>query len=102
MVNKIIFGGPTSVNAQGGALIVIDGSKLGDDVSVLNNISPKDVQDIKILTSLSDIQKYTGFNPVGVIEITLKKGELFPSANSNKKVQLIYNGKYRVPKVFFR
>lgn len=74
--SKIVFmGSANSINFQGGALIVIDGMSRGTDASVLNTISPYDVETISASTNPSDIQRYTGLNSVGVIEITLRKGQ---------------------------
>ena len=71
--NKIIFSGTTnSINFQQGALIVIDNIQAGEDASILSTISPTDVESIFVSTNPSDIQKYTGLNVVGVIEITMK------------------------------
>jgi hypothetical protein len=71
--NKIIFSGTTnSINYQQGALIVIDNIQAGEDASVLSTIAPTDVESINVPTNPSDIQKYTGLNVVGVIEITTK------------------------------
>jgi hypothetical protein len=71
--NQIVFYGSTnSLNYQSGALIVIDGQKMGTDISALNSLSPFDVKSINISTNPIDIQKYTGLNSVGVIEINLK------------------------------
>jgi hypothetical protein len=73
--NKIVFyGSRNSLLFQQGALIVVDGVQLGEDASVLNNISPFDVDEIKISTNPMDIQRYTGLNSVGLIEITTKRG----------------------------
>ncbi len=74
--NIVFFGGANSINFQGGALIVIDGINRGTDASLLNNLSPFDVDKIFVSTNPSDIQRYTGLNSVGLIEVTLKKGEL--------------------------
>ncbi len=74
MGDKIVFHGPSSFYYQGGALFVLDGVKLGTSISVLNSINPSDIADIKVSTNPSDIHKYAGFNTVGVIEITSKKG----------------------------
>jgi len=71
--NKIVFAGSNnSINFQQGALIVIDGQKMGEDVSVLGSVAPSQVESIFVSTSPGDIQQYTGLNVVGVIEITLK------------------------------
>jgi len=73
--NKIVFvGSNNSLNYQDGALIVIDGVNRGTDASVLNTMSPYDVESINVSTNPSDIQRYTGLNSVGLIEIELKKG----------------------------
>ena len=73
--NIVFMGGSNSINFQGGALIVVDGTSRGTDASVLDNISPFDVDEIFVSTNPSDIQRYTGLNSVGLIEITLKTGE---------------------------
>ena len=73
--NIVFYGGPTSINFQGGALIAIDGVNRGTDASVLANLSPYDIESMSASTHPSDIQRYTGLNPVGVVEVTLKKGE---------------------------
>jgi hypothetical protein len=71
--NQIVFyGSNNSVYNQSGALIVIDGQKMGTDISVLNSLSPFDVKSINISTNPVDIQRYTGLNSVGVIEIKTK------------------------------
>jgi hypothetical protein len=71
--NQIVFYGcNNSINFQSGALIVIDGQKMGTDISVLNALSPFDVRSINISTNPIDIQRYTGLNSVGLIEINTK------------------------------
>jgi len=71
--NQILFNeSTTSLNYESGALIVIDGQKMGTDVSVLNSLSPYDVKSINISTNPVDIQHYTGLNSVGIIEISTK------------------------------
>ena len=73
--NYIVFlGSANSINFQGGALIVIDGINRGTDASVLASFSPYDVETMSASTNPNDIQRYTGLNSVGLIEITLKKG----------------------------
>lgn len=75
--SKIIFSGSNnSFNAQGGALVVIDGVNRGTDASHISNLSPYAVDEIFVSTKPIDIQKYTGLNSVGLIEITLKKGDV--------------------------
>jgi len=71
--NKIIFpGGQNSILYQAGALIVIDEQVMGDDISSIQRLSPSEVETIRVSTEPSDIQRYTGLNSVGLIEITLK------------------------------
>ena len=74
--NKIIFAGKVnSFQAQQGALIVIDNQPIGQDASILESIQPQEVETIRVSTSSSDINKYTGNNSVGIIEVTLKGNE---------------------------
>ncbi len=79
---EIIFSnaGNFSINFQKGALIVIDGIKMGTDVSILNSIPVTDIARINATTNPSDIQKYSAMNSSGVIEIFMKKGV---SSNEN-------------------
>jgi hypothetical protein len=76
--NNIVFRGQDSFNYQGGAIIVIDGTARGTDPGILNSISPYDVESIKASANIADIQKYSGLNSTGVIEITMKKGPSNP------------------------
>jgi MG2 domain len=71
----IIFPGRrTSLLAQNGAIVVVDGIIVGNSVAQLDQISPYDVDRIFVSTDPQDIQRYTGLNSVGLIEITLKHG----------------------------
>ena len=70
--NIVFVGSANSFNAQGGALIVVDGVNRGTDASVINGLNPYDVDRINVSTNPQDIQRYTGLNSVGIIEITLK------------------------------
>jgi methionine-rich copper-binding protein CopC len=100
MNNQIVFmGSENSFNAQGGALIVLDGQQMGTDVSNLSIIPPLDVDHINISTNPMDIQRYTGLNSVGIIEIFSKKGEMLPTPEKEKTTNR-YNGEYRIPNVF--
>jgi Large extracellular alpha-helical protein len=98
--NQIVFmGSENSLNYQGGALIVLDGQQLGTDISAISNISPADVDHINVSTNPMDIQRYTGLNSVGVIEIFQKKAkttEVAPTKSSSDK----YSGEFRVPTPF--
>jgi hypothetical protein len=71
---KIVFRGANSITSQDGALIVLDGQKLGTEASILNGISPKEVADVRILLDPVEMSRYTSLNSVGIIEITLKRG----------------------------
>jgi len=99
--NQIVFlGFENSINYQGGALIVLDGQQLGTDVSVISNISPNDVDHIFISTNPMDIQRYTGLNSVGLIEIFTKKTTL-PESFSQEGIKVNkYDGIFRIPNEF--
>lgn len=97
--NQIVFvGSENSINAQGGALIIWDGQQMGTDVSNIQNISPLDVDHINISTNPIEIQRYTGLNSVGIIEIFSKRAAF--SVSSEKENTNQYNGQYRIPNVF--
>jgi hypothetical protein len=73
--NQIVFFGmANSILCQQGALIVIDGQKMGTSITTLEQINPHDVFSINVSTDAVDIQKYTALNSIGVIEITTKGG----------------------------
>jgi len=98
--NQIVFfGSENSLNYQGGALIVLDGQQLGTDIGAIQSISPSEVDHINVSTNPMDIQRYTGLNSVGVIEIFQKKAKISEpeaqKANANK-----YDGVYRIPNMF--
>ncbi|MEI6276852.1 MAG: MG2 domain-containing protein [Prolixibacteraceae bacterium] len=98
--NMIVFiGSENSLNYQGGALIVLDGQMLGTDISQLSGINPSEVDHINVSTNAMDIQRYTGLNSVGLIEIFQKKAtmtELAPASESNEK----YDQGHRIPGIF--
>ncbi|WP_163715261.1 MG2 domain-containing protein [Mangrovibacterium lignilyticum] len=97
--DKIIFpGGNNSLIAQDGALIVIDGQKMGTSASVLASISPHDVESIDISTRPIDIQQYTGLNSVGLIDIKTKRGEWVDEAEEEPIKQ--YEGGNRISRDF--
>lgn len=62
---------------QDGALIIVDGIKMGTDVELLNNIPLPDVARITASTNVLDIQRYSAMNSVGIIEIFMKKNNDF-------------------------
>jgi hypothetical protein len=72
---KIIFvGSNNSLLSQDGALIVVDEVNRGTNASLLDNLSPYDVEEIFVSTKPIDISRYSALNSVGLIEISLKKG----------------------------
>ncbi|NQU88303.1 MAG: hypothetical protein HQ541_21355 [Mariniphaga sp.] len=97
---QIIFPGMiNSLNNQLGAIIVVDGQILGSAISVLENYSPLDIDEINVYTDPAGSQKYTSFASGGLIEIFTKKGESAPveiiETESDKN--LYVNG-YRIPR----
>lgn len=87
--NRIYFrsAGPNTLRIQDGALIVVNGTLYGQDASLIQNMNPSDVDHINVSTDFADIQKYTGYNTMGVIEIYTKTGEKdgkTDSASGNK------------------
>jgi hypothetical protein len=102
MNGQIVFmGTQNSFYAQSGALIVIDGQKMGTSADALNMVSPHDVESINISLDPSDIQKYTGFNNVGIIEINTKKGGTVKAPGmSLPATEETYSDGYRIPRSF--
>jgi hypothetical protein len=100
MNNQIVFvGSENSINFQGGALIVIDGQQLGTDISALQNISPLEVDYMNVSTNPMDIQRYTGLNSVGLIEIFMKRAKT-PDADMSTAPENKYDGKFRIANPF--
>lgn len=101
---QIVFHGTqNSIHHQSGALIVLDGQKMGTSADVLSMIPPGDVETVNISLDPMDIQKYTGFNSVGLIEITTKKGEFTnPSSGTSgiNQTEELYRDQYRIPRNF--
>ena len=95
----VFFGSENSLTQQGGALLVIDGQQVGTDISAVQNVSPTQVDHINISTNPMDIQRYTGLNSVGIIEIFLKKAPPLESV-SKENTQNNYSGGFRVPSSF--
>jgi len=76
MGNKIVFAsiGINSFSYQDGALIVIDGVKVGTDAGILNSIPVTEIDKVNVYTDPIDIQRFTGLNNSGIVEIITKKG----------------------------
>ncbi|MDA3929255.1 MAG: carboxypeptidase regulatory-like domain-containing protein [Prolixibacteraceae bacterium] len=71
--NQIVFYGTTnSINNQQGALIVLDGQKMGTSIDALKNVNPHEVVSINVSTNPVDIQEYTALNSIGIIDIRTK------------------------------
>lgn len=99
--NQIVFfGSENSLNYQGGALIVLDGQQMGTDIGAVQNLSPTDIDHINVSTNPMDIQKYTGLNSVGVIEIFQKRAKAPESDTPIKESNEKFDGEFRVPNVF--
>lgn len=92
---KIYFGtSPMKPNnTQDGALIVLDGIKMGTDASVLNTIQVPDIAKINVSTNTMDIQRYSALNTNGVIEIYTRKSKEFLNNqnNENRSSTLYWN-----------
>jgi hypothetical protein len=73
----IMFGIGTmnSINSPEGALIVVDGVKMGTDATILGTLAVPDIGRITASTNVMDIQRYSALNSNGVIEITMKKNK---------------------------
>lgn len=98
--NQIVFlGSENSINYQGGALIILDGQQLGTDVSALSAIAPMEVDHINVSTNPMDIQRYTGLNSVGIIEIFLKKAVTKSEEPLSAPTDQYENG-FRIPAPF--
>lgn len=68
--NQIVFYGSTnSILNQQGALIIIDGQKMGTSIDALNAVNPFEVASINVSTDPVEIQRFTALNSVGIIEI---------------------------------
>jgi hypothetical protein len=82
---KITFGISTmnSINNQDGALIIVDGIKMGTDASILSTLPVQDIAHISASTNVMDIQRYSAMNNVGIIEITMKKTSDFVKKEQN-------------------
>ena len=89
MGDIIVFRGANSINSQGGALFVLDGTRLGTSISVLNSINPNEIENIEVFTNPIDIHRFTALNAVGVIEMTSKGG--FDETDDDSKQITPYN-----------
>ena len=89
--DKIIFGGgPNSFYGQEGALIIIDGIKMGSSTSALDLIPGADITSISVSSDPNDIMQYTSLNSIGIVVITttepMKATDLSSSSQGLKSI----------------
>jgi hypothetical protein len=77
VVNDMIvfYGSAVSINSQDGAMIIIDGINRGKRIATLDAIQPMSVKSMRASSDPLEIQRYTSFNTIGIVEITLKDGK---------------------------
>jgi hypothetical protein len=90
---KIVFAssGPNTLLNQQGAAIAIDGVYRGTDPSVLTTILVSDVDHVNISTNPVDIQRYTGLNSIGIIEVFTKSGDISKRTSQPENTVLTEN-----------
>ena len=89
--DKIIFGGgPNSFYGQEGALIIIDGIKMGSSTSALELIPGADITSISVSSDPNDIMQYTSLNSIGIVVITttepMKATDLSSSSQGSQSI----------------
>jgi len=73
--DQIFFKGIQNVYTNPtGALILVDGLSQGTHVNVIHNLTPPDIVYIDILTTPSEIRRYTSLNYLAVIDIITVRG----------------------------
>jgi len=99
---KILFRGFNSLMNQSGAMIVVDGMPLGEDIRILDNLNPNDIENIKIVKNPGAAVRYQGGSLSGLIEITLKDNKDFHAGEykSIYKNKVDYKG-YRFSREFY-
>jgi hypothetical protein len=95
--NRIFFQGSSSLSLTTGALIVVDGVKMGHDYQLLEGIDPFDVEDIQVHLSNTEIQKFDSFAVDGVIEITTKMGPASDAVGATERRQRTMENPFWVP-----
>lgn len=101
ILNGMIFFSGSSINSQygqEGALIIVDGIKMGTDVGILDNLPITEIAKISASTNPSDIQRYSGLNTTGIIEIVMKKNAAF-AQKDEPEVIVKGNTLYWVPDI---
>ena len=93
--NIVFVSSAISISSPTGALIIIDGINSGTGASAIQSLNPLDVESIRVSTEATEIQRYSSFNPAGVIDITLKDGS--SSENEKQKTQRDQNTEFSAP-----
>ncbi len=87
---KIVFPGFTnSFASQTGAIFVIDGIKMGDNINILNSLSPSDIKEVNVYTDPVETHRFTALQANGVIEIFTKRGEKQSLINNHQNKQFV-------------
>ncbi|OFX20517.1 MAG: hypothetical protein A2041_10405 [Bacteroidetes bacterium GWA2_31_9b] len=75
---KILFRGYNSLGGDfSGALIVVDGLPMGEDIRILDNFNVNDIESVNIVKNPSAALKYQGGHLGGLIEIKMKESKTF-------------------------
>ncbi|MBN2805774.1 MAG: carboxypeptidase regulatory-like domain-containing protein [Prolixibacteraceae bacterium] len=91
MNHQIVFyGGNNSFLNQQGALIILDGQKMGTSIDALNSVNPTEVASINVSTEPIDIQQYTALNAVGIIEIRTHGAVASAKSNKDEKEEPVW------------
>ncbi|MBN2814027.1 MAG: hypothetical protein JXQ80_08105 [Bacteroidales bacterium] len=87
---KIVFhsSSPNTLMHQQGAAIAIDGVYRGTDPTIFSTLTPMDIDRVVISTNPVDVQKYTGLNSIGIIEIFTKSGNASLRTTGDNKPQV--------------
>ena len=86
---KVLFRGYNSLIHQSGALIVLNGMPMGEDIRVLDDINASEIKEFRVVKNPDAAAKYYGGSLGGLIEVTLKDATDFQSG----KPKNIYDNK---------
>lgn len=91
---KVLFRGYNSLLHQSGALIVLNGMPMGEDIRVLDGINASEIKEFRVVKNPNAAAKYYGGSLGGLIEVTLKDAADFkPGKSKNRyKNQINYKG----------
>ena len=106
---NIIFSGMiNSIKNQQGALIIVDGVKMGTSISILDNLNPRTIKSIEVHVDPGETLTHSGFASTGVVDIKtgeeyddkvkVKEGDGLLSSNLyfNKTIPLLKNKNSRI------